>query len=450
MAMKSIDEMNTNLPEQVGTGSAAPRSPDLLGSLSQVMQLQNLASQVPLHQLMLQQANMQYGDQMDTRSALANNTNQDPLTGQSSVNMAGALSDLTRDNPRAAMQLQQGLLQQQEEAANLQKTKLGNFESQANLAGRIAGSIALNPTQESLDTGLQTAQRMGLDVSKFPTDVTDPTFMDRLKQAQDIGRTAQDQASTVMDQQKLNQTMTNDLRGKALDVQKEVATNPATIEFQRIGSVLNQANEAYKQSTTLASSGGSDAEVGASDKALGVSFGIMENPRRSPTSNSIITTEEARSVPANILGFANSAINGGTLTQAQRDQMINFMSNRVEAQRTQYAAGVEGPAIQQVRALGIPREAASLGDDQLISNNDVTPNAYLNDKAASSQNTTPTAAPTPLEKADQQASSTKNDVYALPESKIIAIGKTQGLSPEASIRKWIAAGHQVVSESNGN
>lgn len=371
--------------------------PDMLGTLSQVMQLKSLANQQQLQSFAINEANIKYSDLSAQQVAMQSNQKTDPNTGTTSIDLPGAVSDLNQSNPRAAMSLQSAYLGQLKASADLQNQQNANSIQQSTVIGNAARIVLAAPTQQNFDQVKQglIANGQSAIVANLGSDITDPQTIQKLQSAalltenihdqvadqQAQGHLALDQAQfgqTVNNnQQVLSQRTVNDLQTQGLNFQKQYQQDPQTAEFNKISNGFNQLQTAYNNVTALNVNGAPQTVQGVGDKGLAIGLLKLENPNRSPTSSSIATAEETAGWPDSVRAAVNNAMTGGTLAPAQRDQILAYGQQRLEASRIKQMF-VDANYAGRATSAGIPLNMAGLNDNQVLSSPTITPSAYGN------------------------------------------------------------------------
>lgn len=267
--------------------------------------------------------NLNTADTLATRQALANNSHQDPQTGQIAIDLPGTLKDLAKASPTAAVNFQLSMQQRQaelaEKQATLQQTQLGNNLSRVNLVGQLVQHVN---SQEDLDRVRAMAPKFGIDPNQVP-ETFDPKERDQLV-SQAVK--ASDMLNNKIEMGRLQLTAaknTNEILQADAAAANEVAgqykDDPQTKEYVNVANTYTSFKSMEKTK---------DFSQGIKDRDLLYNFQNIINPNRSATGGTIEQDEEARSTLQSIgVDIAKIGV-GSSLSPSQRQQISSFIEQK--------------------------------------------------------------------------------------------------------------------------
>ena len=334
--MVGID--SNNVPGNVDYSNAvAPLSiPNYNQVAAQSTSLANLRLQNDLLQNQATKSDAETGDLMAQRDAIANNTTQDPTTGQLSVDYKGTLKDMVDSgHGLAALNFQQAQQERvatiQEKQASLQATQLANQSAQINLAGQVLQHIQSSPDpQKALDNlnvvAAQNPQLYGSIAHVIPQTYDPATFGQFVDQAEktsdfinqkiEVNRTALAAAKTSADILQLANSATNEVAGQYKD-------DPNTKNY------VEMANT-YSSNKAMLATKPDQVAQGLFDRGLIYNYANIENPGRSATGSVAEQDIDAKGYLEKIGVHIEGPLDGAVLSPAQRTQLQDFINNKYQ------------------------------------------------------------------------------------------------------------------------
>lgn len=412
------------------SGKAVPSPFGAINSMGQLMQMNYTAGQkIPISQQELETKQLELKDNLDTRAALKATTKIDPMSGQPVPDYASGIQELMKSNPRAGLALTKEVAETKQKQIDAEKAQIAKVQEQTTLMGALAGSALQGDSQESYDRMRSKAAEMGLPVDDLPKEWNETTK----KQAVDLvnqGVTAHDQIQWKLEQAKYNRSVLAQDREALARINDQYENDEQTKEFTRLNTAARQISTAYHEVKELAAGNASGKEQGAADMALVTGMIKMENPQISPTQGSMLSLEDARSLPADVVAAYNKVTAGGTLDNGQREAIKRLAERRWEDSKISQAV-TDGRYQGQAIAQGIPTTGTTLDARNVYSYRAINPFApgnYTEGKAFGNKTApvAPKATPaTPAEETPKQP--TPEAPQAAPQLQATPEGALQAL-----------------------
>lgn len=429
-----------------GQGIAAGINPpvpaaDPLKTAGQFMSLKEAMTRLPILQNEAAKSNLDFQDNIQTRQALKNNVVQDPLTGQSSINTGGALSDLTQSNPKAAMELQQ---QQQD----MKQKQLANANTTMGTIGNVMHSVLEADSQQGYDFGKGELKKYGIDVGQELDAHPDwnPDTKQKVAQLALQSMPVNDQISAELNTQRLGIEQQAATNGQANALTAAYNGEPATQNFKNIKENANQAVTAYQNASKLYNSGASNTEKAAAQTQFLAST-INQMAGHAPGDHEILSADKYKGVDGRVITFWNNLQHGDIMSPQQMSSMYDLGTQNFDTQRIAQTR-VDTHYQNLGYAQQITPDRMGLDQQNMLSSPEVSPNPYNAAKNGGNyQQPAPigAAAPAPVQLHDAEGDNQSTTGTALVTSRqtIANWSKRNGKDTDAMVAKWQRAGHIV-------
>lgn len=311
---------------------------NVIGNLENAETLAGLIGRTSTSLNQATQSNLETRDALATREAVSKNTTQDPHTGSAVLNFNGAISDLMKTSPTAAINLQMSMQQRQaevaEKQAQLQQTQLANNLSRVNLVGQLVQHVNSQDDLDDLRTNMQKNPALygGIPLESIPQTFNpqerDALVAQSMKASEAIsqkiaaGHLSLQATKNVADFQQ-------DAFTKANEAINGYRDDPHTKDYVKMVNTYTNFQSMKKTP---------DFSDGIKDRDLIYNFQNMINPDRSATGSTVEQDIEARSLMESLGIHIQGPMTGQFLSTSQRQQISGFIENKYKSETLQQQA----------------------------------------------------------------------------------------------------------------